>query len=169
MESLGTAWPFETATLDLVRHRDGLPGYFLRCLYSEHEQRAAASEMFTLIESQVSAMSAERIRAIFNELLIMTAACIKHPSYKAEAEWRLIIVSPDPSSAKHRFRAGKSFLIPYIELPIVAPEAHPYLPELVFGPTPHPTLAGPAAWNACTANGWNIDKVSATKIPFRSW
>lgn len=165
----GYCLAFDTATVDLVRHREGFLGFFLRCLYSEHEQRAAASEMFKLIESQIAQMSTERIRAVFRDLLIMTAACIKHPSYQAEAEWRLIIVSPDRSSVKHGFRTGKSFLIPYIELPLVPKGADPHLPEVVIGPTPHPALAGPAAWNACTLNGWQIDKVSVTEIPYRAW
>ena len=165
----GYCLAFETATLDLIRHVAGPVGFFLRCLYSEAEQRDAAAELFDLLEAEFDSMSTDRLRSAFNDLLITTAACVKHPSFQPEGEWRLIFLTPPQASLKQEFRSGKGFLIPYVSVPVAVPGADPYLLEVLVGPTPHPQLAGPAAWNAGVAEGWHLDKVTITEIPFRSW
>jgi len=165
----GYCLAFETATLDLIRHAAGSAGFFLRCLYEEDEQRAAALKLFDLLEPELDSMIPAVRRNVFNALVIMTAACVKHRSFRPEREWRLVFLAPDQPSVKQQFRSGRSFLIPYITIPIVVPGADPYLREVLVGPTPHPQLAGPATWNACVSHGWHVDKVTVTQIPFRSW
>jgi hypothetical protein len=158
----GYCLAFETATLDLIRHVAEPVGFFLRCLYSEAEQRAAAAELFDLLEPAFASMTPDQIRSVFNELLTMTAACVKHPSFQAEREWRLVFLAPAQSSLKQEFRSGRTFLIPYVAVPIVISGTNPRLSEVLVGPTPHPELAGPAAWNACMAHGWDVDKDRST-------
>jgi hypothetical protein len=59
----------------------------------------------------------------------------KHPAFRHEQEWRIVI--PDPPVLAMRFRAGDADVKPYIELLPVAPEGSRKLPlrRVVFGPT----------------------------------
>lgn len=69
------------------------------------------------------------------------AAKVKHPGFKEENEWRLILTLDDTVDKKILYRSGKSMLIPYIEINIKDEDGYLNIPDLWVGPTPHPELS----------------------------
>jgi len=159
------------STTDLLLRAQAMrpPGTFLRCLYLESEQRAAAEQMIALLHANCDPGIPDQARTDFRGLLFMVASCFKHPSFKDEGEWRLFFLPERRTPEVLEFRPGRGFLIPYRSVPMETREFAPQLKNVMVGPTPHPELARPAAWNACTSLGWNLDEVRVTEAPFRSW
>lgn len=58
---------------------------------------------------------------------------IKHPSFRAEAEWRLVYAVPYPAPDTVAFRASRFGVVPYIEFPL-PPRA---VKRIVLGPGQH--------------------------------
>ncbi|WP_187261290.1 DUF2971 domain-containing protein [Pontibacter beigongshangensis] len=66
-----------------------------------------------------------------------------------------------------KFRQGKSFLIPYIEIPLSEDDEQVNLTEIVVGPTPHMELAIKSCELLLSKN--NNVKISASILPYRNW
>ena len=77
------------------------------------------------------------------------APILKHKKFKEEDEWRLI--SKPRGIDGVQFRTGKSMLIPYVKINLDESlnmvggdnntEIFCCIPEIYFGPTPHPNLS----------------------------
>lgn len=64
-----------------------------------------------------------------------------------------------------RFRQGKSYLIPYLEIPLSKSKPSP-VSEVIIGPTPHPNLAV----HACKVYLRDFDvEIKPSEIPYRNW
>ena len=105
------------------------------------------------------------VTAFINSLLDL-AAVFKNPTFNEESEWRVVIRSSDAASVRHR--AGKSFLIPYIPLPLDLTERGA-IREIVVGPSPHPQLSA-ASVRAYALNtlGYAPD-ITLSSVPYRFW
>lgn len=62
----------------------------------------------------------------------------KHPSFREEAEWRLIARDTSTSRGGLEFRAGRRYVVPYITLGPLPKEA---IGQVVVGPSPQQDLA----------------------------
>jgi hypothetical protein len=83
----------------------------------------------------------ERLLQDFEREFLKFAARVKHPGFKEENEWRLILMLDESSNEKVLYRAGKSMLAPYIEISIRDEDGCLNIPDLWVGPTPHPDLS----------------------------
>jgi hypothetical protein len=78
----------------------------------------------------------------FDQKLLSIATSIKHPAFIEENEWRLISEPISVTNPNIKYRAGKSMLIPYIEINLTNDKSDFLnIPEIWVGPTPHPELA----------------------------
>jgi len=77
----------------------------------------------------------------FEREFLRFAARVKHPGFKEENEWRLILTLDESSNEKVLYRSGKSTLVPYIEINIRDENGRLNIPDLWVGPTPHPDLS----------------------------
>ena len=97
------------------------------------------------------------------------ALTIKHPHFKAEAEWRLI--SKPKSFRRLRFRAGKSTIVPYDAISLEINGAMP-LNEILVGPSPH-TQDAAAAIRGLLITRYPVTarrpQVRISTVPFRNW
>lgn len=126
---------------------------FGKCIYDHQRHEEIALE----IVEAVIAGAAKRGPAEFNKTaptqtyypyfaeiepqVLRICALIKHPCFVEENEWRAVskpmanYVEPNI-----KYRVGKSYLIPYIDLPLAQGLESIPLAECVIGPTPTPTL-----------------------------
>jgi hypothetical protein len=149
------------------------------CLYERDAQVLRARELiatafrefcaegFVEKDAQTSPLSPKLTQAMTNVHLafVQAAALIKHPAFYEEREWRLIRIGP---LTKFEFRAGGSYLIPYIELPIASGLARGLLKEVVIGPSPHPILDKTALEWFLNEQGADGTSVRSSKVPFRT-
>jgi hypothetical protein len=93
---------------------------------------------------------------------------IKHKSFEAEREWRLVAAKVSAHELHHR--PSRSMLIPYYKIPIGDDDKFDSIREIVVGPTPHPELSVASVKSLAIAAGLaNPDKIKTTSIPFRNW
>ncbi len=153
----------------------------VRCIYGDEEQRQTARDLLeTHIEgwikrpktpSGIRNSSAKVSAALsFRVQSAILAASMKHRAFSDEKEWRLLGVFRDTTN--YRFRAGKSSLIPYIELRwgagTNAPEAQP-IRSVTVGPSPNPKLGNNSVSLLLKSLGMDHVRIKSSQIPFRSW
>jgi len=97
----------------------------------------------------------------------------KHHSFYEEEEYRLVIQRDDEllSTLEKRpvkFKEGKTFLVPYIEIPYDFKNKK-IIEEVIVGPCPHPNEAASSVQQFLERNLNNAVKVIDSKIPYRFW
>jgi hypothetical protein len=105
------------------------------------------------------------------------ATLLKHPSFEAEQEWRIIYKNPAyaryPSSALYdanvEFREGRSTLIPYIKIPLATGEDRVRLTKVFVSPGPQQELARTACRAFLSRYSLISGDVENSDIPFRNW
>jgi Protein of unknown function (DUF2971) len=118
-----------------------------RCTY-DHRKHVELIE--DLVNSHVSAIireeSAEtfqtRVRDTFFHIDLL-ACSLKHPSFKDEREWRIVIQEFSNTRQELSVRPGKFTPIPYVELKVVKPNKKLNV-EIIVGPNPQTELASEA-------------------------
>jgi hypothetical protein len=107
----------------------------------------------------------------FATRLALIAPLIKHKSFEAEREWRLVAATVPAHELHHR--PGRSMLIPYYKIPIGDDDKFDSIREIVVGPTPHPDLSAASVESLAIAAGLvnpdNTLRTKTTRIPFRNW
>jgi hypothetical protein len=105
----------------------------------------------------------------FATRLSLIAPLIKHKSFEAEREWRLVAAV---SAHELHHRPGRSMLIPYYKIPIGDDDKFDSIREIVVGPTPHLDLSAASVESLAFAAGLvnpDNDLTRTTSIPFRNW
>ncbi len=105
--------------------------------------------------------------------LIPFASFIKHEKFSAEKEWRIVAYDDNHGYEKFlKFRDGRSFMVPYLEVPLrpdstTTEKQEPVqIEEILIGPTPEPRLAK----NAYELFKRDYDTtVTSSEIPYRNW
>jgi hypothetical protein len=106
--------------------------------------------------------------------LSVIAPNFKHPAFRAENEWRLVLTKPHKPMPGQRFRPGKSSVIPYVEAILnrdhrsCAP-ANYIINRVIIGPTPNPELAKEALEALCLSLGHPEVEIVVSSIPYRQW
>lgn len=113
------------------------------------------------------------IRQRMTEELLQRAAVWKHPAFVEEAEWRL--VSEQQLERVVQFRAGRSAIIPYVEIPLSEMEETEIsnmttvLNQIHVGPCPEPELAVGSAQHMLEAHKMSCPQFTLSSIPYRHW
>lgn len=97
----------------------------------------------------------------------------KHHSFSEEDEYRLVYefdesITTKLSLSPKKFREGKTFLIPYIEIPYDF-RKNEIIQEVVVGPCPHPQEAASSIRQFLDQNINKNFTVVNSKIPYRYW
>jgi hypothetical protein len=103
--------------------------------------------------------------AKFTLTYVQLAALVKHPAFKEEQEWRLIMMI---GNRDVKFRSGTEFLKPYLIVPTGTLMHEGMIRSIVVGPTNHFELdKASLAWFLNEQFGGSIPIVEST-APFRS-
>ena len=97
----------------------------------------------------------------------------KHHSFSEEDEYRMVYKLDESIAAQlnlgpQKFKEGKTFLIPYIEIPYDFKNIE-IIQEVVVGPCPHPNEAVSSARQFLNQNINKNFTVVNSKIPYRFW
>lgn len=96
----------------------------------------------------------------------------KHSSFKEEDEHRMVYEYDDSIASlinlEKKIKVGKSFFIPYIEIPYDFRNSE-IIQKVVVGPCPHPIEAADAVHQFLKQNINNNFEVVSSKIPYRFW
>ncbi|CAH1088559.1 hypothetical protein [Candidatus Nitrotoga sp. 1052] len=97
----------------------------------------------------------------------------KHHSFSEEDEYRMVYEFDESIAIKlglslKKFREGKTFLIPYVEIPYDF-KKNEIIQEVVVGPCPHPQEAASSIRQFLDQNINKNFTVINSKIPYRYW
>lgn len=91
----------------------------------------------------------------------------KHEGFHEEAEWRIVAKEP---REKLKFRAGSSYLVPYVELEVFSESAAgSALRDVIIGPNPNQMRCAKSVEMLLGACGLGDVDVKASPLPFNSW
>jgi len=135
-----------------------IPGcQLVKCIYVKHsmgsdEEKEGFNQVYKFIEDYLKKFKSfkndqnkeEKKKSLlqdFEKDFLMFAARVKHPGFKEENEWRLILTLDETKNKYIFYRSGKSMLVPYIEIRIRDENGYLNIPDIWVGPTPHPYLS----------------------------
>ncbi|MCQ8130771.1 hypothetical protein [Methylomonas rivi] len=106
-------------------------------------------------------------------LLARIAYSWKDKSFSEEDEYRLIIKRDEDILTKLdkrpvKFKEGKTFLVPYVEIPYDF-QNHRIIEEVIVGPCPHPIETASSAQQFLQRSLKHGVVVNNSKIPYRYW
>jgi hypothetical protein len=98
----------------------------------------------------------------------------KDVAFAAEKEWRMVLSKPHKPMPGQRFRAGKSTIVPYIEVELnrgidSKPVDAYMIREVVVGPTPNPDLSVESLKSLFSSKGRVEVLFKKSAIPYRHW
>ncbi len=106
--------------------------------------------------------------------LSVIAPSYKHAAFRDECEWRMVMSKPHKPMPGQCFRAGRSSVIPYIEIELnrdiefKLPDAY-MIREVIVGPTPSVDLSVNAIRSLFSSKGHPEVRVEASVVPYRHW
>lgn len=98
--------------------------------------------------------------------IIEVAPLFKNHGFHEEAEWRIVAHNP---KVPRNFRAAKSYIAPYIELPVLGETKSDVLKEVIVGPSPNQQRCASSVQEFLKDGGFFDVEVRLSKIPFNSW
>lgn len=154
--------------------------FLVKCIYDDtkkYEMAEALADQFKeqwLAEEKTDwKMGKKRIgqaSVVFYKFFrtVLASAC-KNSSFKEEAEWRFVYISP--SKEKFRFRKGLSSITPFIQIPLHtnSDDEPAHISEVVIGPTPDKQLTKSSLERFIETKTALSIPVRLSTIPFRSW
>jgi Protein of unknown function (DUF2971) len=95
------------------------------------------------------------------------AACLKHPKFAGEKEWRLIYVLRPDGVERMQFRQRQSMMSRHVPLRLAKPLP---ITGVVVGPCRHPELSSVAVNDLLSKKGYDLAavKVHITDVPYRA-
>ena len=170
---------------DALMHAADAQGFYVtRCVYEPADQCTLMDEVLDKILATADdlgeAPPSERhpTQSYYNafdrheDLLLQTAARIKHHAFSEEEEWRAISrVSRKLNDPALRFREGATRLIPYVEfsLPRKCDDSL-HFEQVYVGPSAEPRLAFSSVDWLLTKHGAVPSKgLHASGLPWRTW
>ena len=99
---------------------------------------------------------------------IRLAPFLKHPKFAEEKEWRIMASLKGNCDGKLlKFRAGKTMILPYIEIPLPMSDERLLIDELYVGPTNEPKLSVSSVELLLKSRNVSYKKINSSAIPFR--
>lgn len=145
-----------------VGQQEEMVKYGLQYLSDEYERRKATSPAPDLHE---------QFAAHFLSHALGLAACFKHPAFKEENEWRVVlrVFVGEGGGIKRKARLGTRTLVPYVELPIGLEEGPLSVFRIVIGPTPDKGAAKEGLDGLLEETNTQVRDFEFSEIPFRDW
>jgi hypothetical protein len=139
------------------------------CIYEEEAQmallRPIVNEMLAAAQMAGSSAHGMDIYTEFADRFTAAAARIKHPSFEAEREWRLIF-GPGVHGGKTDGRVAGNVIVPYFRCSLKRGNIYP-VSTIIVGPSVSADLAGRSLkYITATQLGWPI-KVENSKSTLR--
>src|SRR5271166_2048754 len=100
--------------------------------------------------------------------LSAVAPRFKHGAFAEEHEWRLILQVINQPGVGRKFRAGKSTLIPYVDVQLQAKDSF-FIKEVIVGPTPETSLSVTSVNVLFQSINQPGVVVRESKVPYRVW
>jgi hypothetical protein len=115
---------------------------------------------------------AEAFSARWLATISFLAPLIKHPTFGAEKEWRIIYTLKDADFSRLSFIQKQSLMSRYIPLQVgdqKSATGHTLLPitRVIVGPMRHKEVSRISVGDLLKARGYNDVKVEVTKVPYR--
>jgi predicted GTPase len=131
----------------------------------------SASMEKSFMEQSVEGVSRQNL--ILGWLSVL-APSFKHSAFRDESEWRLVLTKPYKTMPGQRFRAGKSTVVPFVEVELnkdlnKKPFDSCMIREVVVGPTPNIDLSIDAVRFLLQSHDRNEVLVERSAIPYRHW
>jgi len=178
--AFGDAYAIGFDTEALVEIANTFDGHLVQCVYDRNAQLKHIDEIvarryyndfipfFEKIGGHLRANMPDALAIIdsFMDEFFVLAPMLKSEAFKDEEEFRLIFPPPH-KGLELRFRAGKSFLVPYLELQWDSIKHVLPIPDIVVGPGEHVDLAASAAQAVVYQRKWYATKVRVTHVPYR--
>ena len=147
--------------------------WLAQCVYEEADQRQVITKIVREFLGAPASNSPTPAGSLYGRLLNVAPA-MKAPSFKEEAEWRLIsyAASSTDSIRAVGFRTDGSMVIPYCRVPLNQGEGRrvDLAEAIVVGPTPHPELSKASiALMMYKRNLRPRPRVENSKVPYRNW
>lgn len=139
-------------------------GTLVQVHYTGLDDPPDAAQMQRLIQATTDPMSPTRIKML-QQVDLQLSVGTKHTSFRPEQEWRLW-TTRHKRDDDLQFRAGASYLIPYIAITLPLEEV---LVECIIGPTPNADLAKTALESLLASKGLTRVSVRVSDSPFRAW
>jgi hypothetical protein len=111
-----------------------------------------------------AAIAMKRLR---DELSDLAPRC-KDNGFHEESEWRLVAQEPK-EEVKFRVSANATYVIPYVELSVLADARAEALQEIIVGPNSNKARCTLSIRQLLAAQGINHVDVIESKIPFNNW
>lgn len=148
--------------------------WLAKCVYEEADQRELITKTVREFLGAPATESPNPGSLLYGRL-VTVAPAMKDPSFKEEAEWRLIsyAASSTDSTRAVGFRSDGSMVIPYCRVPLnSAPETPVDLlaGAIIVGPTPHPEISKRSIeLMLYKRNIRPRPRVENSKVPYRNW
>lgn len=170
----GVSLGFHSQLLHAVGKEEGFK--LVRCLYKPTEQtrvldpivNSGIQEVLRLMQSRSTKDPIKldpAVQSFFDEFGAV-APRLKHPSFSEEKEWRLIGGPTSKHHDKVGYRAGRSMLIPYYNIPFSTDQLEHPLKDIVVGPTTHPGLSADSVGAFISSRATTIS-VRTSEVPYR--
>lgn len=145
---------------------------FSRVLYEESDQIEKVglpidAAVAFLQQNEVGPEEAKELRAKLTRRLLRMLPGLKEPAYRAEAEWRIVILARPEVELKLSFDTSRGVIRPYLLFPLETREGFPLVLEslLVLAPA-HPDAAMKAAGMVLRSAGITNVNLRPSGIPF---
>lgn len=176
----GVSLGFSPAALNSMLRKSGFR--IAKCRYSADEHRELLDVLldkllltFSRERDEIELMRSHPAEKYFKFLesyrsdFLQVLSVIKHPSFREEAEWRVISpYYPNYTVPDIHYREGASMLLPYIQVEIVPGEGFHLFDEVLLGPSRDINLSMSALGSFLTQARASPQTVSCG-IPFRKW
>jgi hypothetical protein len=170
----GYAVGFDTNFLILLAERQTKTGDLMRlekCVYETAQHDLMADEIINRVVTSYPDLHGREdlIRNSYAAEMVLFAPLIKDPSFAEEKEWRLCV--HPKTTDKIVFRAGKSFLIPYLEIKLGGePKWKESVKRVHIGPTPQFALSSASVTTLLrTKNHTACEEPIWSLVPYRTW
>ncbi|WP_223643954.1 DUF2971 domain-containing protein [Corallococcus sp. EGB] len=177
----GYAIGMEARWLEACTKGNGVSSHLKKVVYDADVQQAYVLQQIDWFCQQVKRAvemgkesEQEHLRVLHFQFRLSLAEAyfrFKHPSFRDEREWRLVVFGKQ-NNGRLKFRSSGSFIVPYLEVGMgrIDGGQDKGLPiaKIVCGPSPHRDLAARAvSLRVAEYDSAGVVKVETSRVPFR--
>jgi Protein of unknown function (DUF2971) len=143
---------------------------FIQCEYFDEKDQG---NFRALVGRQIDKASNDRLERLSSTapfLLARYAAGLKHRSFVAEREWRIVLMRENHDVFEGlEFRRSNSLVVPYVRIPLRLAGQAIKISRVVIGPTPHRKEVRESIEMLLKKHKVEYSEIVESSIPFRNW